>query len=89
MIKSFRSKTLRRYFETGRTERLPVPAAARVGRILAVLDDAMVPEDLNLPGYYFHRLQGVDRWSVRVTANYRITFGWDRGAIEVDIEDYH
>lgn len=45
---------------------------------------------MNLPGFYFHGLSGEKRWSVRVTANYRLTFGWDEpDAIEVDIEDYH
>lgn len=30
------------------------------------------------------------RYSVRLTANVRITFGWDgEGAVDVDIEDYH
>jgi toxin HigB-1 len=45
---------------------------------------------MNLPGYYFHRLKGVERYSVRVTGNWGITFGWeDADAIEVDLEDYH
>ena len=30
------------------------------------------------------------RWSVRVTGNYRITFGWSgENALHVDFEDYH
>jgi toxin HigB-1 len=45
---------------------------------------------VNLPGYYFHGLRGVHRWSIRVTGNRRITFGWDGAdAIDVDLEDYH
>jgi proteic killer suppression protein len=29
-------------------------------------------------------------WSVRVTPNYRITFGWSgEAAIDLDLEDYH
>ena len=47
---------------------------------------------MNLPGYYFHTLSGKnsDRYSVRVTGNYRITFGWqNQDAIEIDPEDYH
>ncbi len=32
----------------------------------------------------------VNRHSVRLTANFRVTFGWDGdGATDVDIEDYH
>jgi len=38
-----------------------------------------------------HGLQGSPkRWSVSVTANYRITFGWsDENALDIDFEDYH
>ena len=62
----------------------------RVGRILRALDVAKKPDDMNLPGYYFHALRGSRRWSTRVTGNWRITFGWDgMDAIEVDLEDYH
>ncbi len=47
---------------------------------------------MNVPGYYFHRLTGrdKDRYSLRVTANYRLTFAWlEEDAIDVDLEDYH
>ena len=38
---------------------------------------------MNYPGSYFH-------YAVRLTANVRVTFGWDdEGASNVDIEDYH
>jgi proteic killer suppression protein len=90
MIRSFRSKVLRAYFETGSPKGLSVPNAERVGRMLAVLDDATRPEDANLPGYRFHTLQGEARWSIRVTGNWRLTFGWDGAdAVDVDLEDYH
>jgi proteic killer suppression protein len=60
--------------------------------MLRVLDDATTPENMNLPGYRFHGLAGQDRgrYSVRVTGNWRITFGWNgEDAVEVDLEDYH
>ena len=46
---------------------------------------------MNVAGYRFHSLRGgPQRWSVRVTGNYRITFGWSQeNAEEVDFEDYH
>ncbi|MDX2141995.1 MAG: type II toxin-antitoxin system RelE/ParE family toxin [Rhodospirillaceae bacterium] len=90
MIRSFRSKALRAYFETGKPRGLSVQNAARVRRILLVLDAATRPEGMNLPGYWFHALHGERRWSVRVTGNWRITFGWDGAdAVDVDLEDYH
>ena len=91
MVRMFRSKALKKFAATGDASKLPVPDGDRVRRVLARLEAAMVPEDMNLPGYYFHGLQGKPkRYSVRVTGNYRITFGWDEGdAVDVDIEDYH
>jgi proteic killer suppression protein len=90
MIRSFRSKALRQFAERGDASRLPVQNADRVRRILVRLDTVAVPEDLNLPGWFFHRLKGVERYSVRVTGNWRITSGWrGKDAIDVDIEDYH
>ena len=51
---------------------------------------AVWTKQLNLPGFHWHAPQGVDRWTIRVTGNWRITFGWDRAdAVAVDLEDYH
>ena len=45
---------------------------------------------MNYPGSYFHSLSGAraGRYSVRLTANVRVTFGWgDDSAVDIDIED--
>ena len=90
MIRSFRNKALRVYFETGATRGLSVPNAERVGRMLRALDAATGPEQVSLPGHRFHSLRAANRWSIRVTGNRRITFGWDgTDAVDVDLEDYH
>ena len=90
MIRTFRSKPLRQFVKTGKPEKLPVQNTARISRILRAMDAAIKPEDMNLPGYFFHGLEGEQRWSVRVTGNWRITFGWDgTDVIDVDLEDYH
>jgi len=40
--------------------------------------------------FYFHRLQGKPvRYALSVSGYYRVTFGWAKGAIDVDLEDYH
>lgn len=92
MIRSFRSKALRRLAEQGDASKLSVPNLRRVETILARLEGALAPEDLNLPGYRWHGLKGKDkgRYAVDASGNWRITFAWDgRNAIDVDLEDYH
>lgn len=92
MIRSFRSKGLRRFAEEGRSAGLSVPNLARVERILARLDAAVTPTDMNLPGWRFHGLKGKakGRYAVDASGNWRITFGWDgEDAIDIDLEDYH
>jgi toxin HigB-1 len=92
MIGSFRSKALGRYYASGDTAKLSVQNPARIRRILIALNDAKLPEDMNLPGMRFHGLKGQDRgrYAVDASGNWRITFGWDGAdAIEVDLEDYH
>jgi proteic killer suppression protein len=93
MIKSFRSKALRDFAQSGETRRLQVREhAARIARIIKALDAARRPGDMDVPGYVFHPLHGQRpvRYSVRVTGNWRITFGFDgEDAVDVDLEDYH
>jgi proteic killer suppression protein len=91
VICSFRSKALKRFAAKGDGSKLPVQNHDRVRRQLAALDAASVPEDLDLPGYRFHGLEGEPkRYAVSVTGNYRLTWSWDDGdATDVDLEDYH
>ena len=92
MIRSYRSKALRRFMENDDTSKLSVTNFVRLERILSRLDAASSPEDMNLPGYRFHGLKGRDkgRYAVDASGNWRITFGWDGpDAIDVDLEDYH
>lgn len=92
MIRSFRSKALKLYAETGNASKLSVPNADRVRRILRSLNEAKSPEQMNIPGFRFHPLRGRDkgRYALDASGNWRITFGWsDKDAIDVDLEDYH
>ena len=92
MIKSFKNKALQRFFETGKPRGLSVQDDRRVARILRALENASLPAEMDIPGYRFHALSGdrKGRYSVRVTGNWRITFGWDgENVTDVDMEDYH
>lgn len=93
MIKNYRSKALLKFSE-GDASKLPVQGegtVAKLERQLAFLSAAVKPDDMNLPGWGFHGLQGKPkRYAVKTTANYRLTYGWeDSDAVDVDLEDYH
>jgi len=91
VIGSFRHKGLEELYRTGATRWIGADQIRKCIRILQLLDLATRPEDLSIAGFRFHGLQGKPkRWSLRVTGNYRITFGWSgENAEEVDFEDYH
>lgn len=60
--------------------------------ILSMLESAEQLDDLNVPGYYLHKLKGLRmaRYAMRVSGNWRITFEWTDGVAEhIDYEDYH
>jgi proteic killer suppression protein len=91
MIAGFRHKGLEELHLHGETRRIGAEFVRKCVRKLQLLDVALKPDDMNIAGFRFHGLQGKPpRWSVRVTGNYRVTFGWSgENAIEVDLEDYH
>lgn len=91
MIRSFRHKGLRKLFETGSSAKVSPDQQARILRLLDVLESSAAPGDMHPPGFHFHRLRGRPvRYSVRVTGNWRLPFGWqDSDAVDVDLEDYH
>ena len=91
MIDSFCHKGLDELHLTGKTRRIGANHIRKCMRILQLLEVASNPEDMNIAGFRFHGLQGnPKRWSVRVTGNYRITFGWSgENAQDIDFEDYH
>jgi len=92
MIRSFRSRALKRFAEIGDSSKLSVRNVERVRRILTQLDESSAPEEMNISGWRFHPLKGREkgRFAVWVSGNYRVTFAWnDNDAIDVDLEDYH
>jgi len=92
MIRSFRSKALKRYRIAGDQSKLSVGNRRRLDTILTMLDEAVRPDEMNVPGWRFHALKGgmKGRFAVNVSGNWRLTFGWDgEDAVEVDLEDYH
>jgi proteic killer suppression protein len=92
MIGRIRHKGLKRLYEQKDAGAIGGDMRKRVVSILSTLATADSIEDVDGPGYRLHPLTG-DRqgvWSVRVNANWRITFRFVNGAAyDVDLEDYH
>jgi toxin HigB-1 len=87
MIEGFRHKGLEEIHRTGNTRRIGAEYVRKCVRVLQLLEAAQHPEDMNIAGFRFHGLQGrPTRWSLRVTGNYRVTFGWTgENALDVDL----
>ncbi len=92
MIKGFRHKGLKKFFETGSKSRIQPAHAGKLSRQLGALDKAEQGSDMDFPGWRLHRLKGnlADHWSVWVNGNWRMTFKFEGGnAVLVDYQDYH
>lgn len=92
MIKSFRNKALAELFDKGRSAKIDVKLHKRILVRLDRLDVAEKPEDMNLPGFNFHALSGVNptRYTVHVNGPWCVTFEFDgKDADRVDFEQYH
>jgi proteic killer suppression protein len=92
MIQSFRHKGLKLFYETGSKAGIVADHAKRLRVLLARLDAASKPEDMNLPGARLHPLGGEWRgyWAVNVSGNWRLIFRFEGAeAHDVDYRDYH
>jgi proteic killer suppression protein len=92
VIRSFRHKGLRRFFEAGDSSGINAQFTAKLARQLTVLNSSASPEDMDLPGYKLHPLKGARKgeWAVWVSGNWRLVFAFDGAdAVHVDLVDYH
>ena len=92
MIVGFRHKGLERLYHTGSKRGVQAEHVPKLLRILSVLDVAQTPEDLAIPSFLTHPLKGelAGHWSIWVNGNWRVTFRFIDGDVElVDYQDYH
>ncbi|HLB30000.1 MAG TPA: type II toxin-antitoxin system RelE/ParE family toxin [Gammaproteobacteria bacterium] len=92
MIRSFKHRGLKRLYERGERQQLRHDHLNRIEDMLARLDIADNPTDLDLPGYALHPLKGKLKgfWAIKVSGNWRIIFRCKDGEIlDVDLVDYH
>ena len=89
MIKTFKHKGLKVFFETGSKAGIQPRHASKLGKQLLRLDLAKSPVDMNMPGWNLHQLS-TGHWSIWVNGNWRMTFDFDgENAILIDYQDYH
>ena len=92
MIKSFKHKGLRAFFESGLDSGIDPSCKTKIKMRLVALDTARSIRDINLPGFRLHALKGTkkDLWAIDVNKNWRITFQFKDGDVyAVNYEDYH
>ncbi|MCK3654213.1 Killer protein [Pasteurellaceae bacterium Macca] len=92
MILSFRHKGLEKFFKTGSTADIQAKHANRLNLQLSFLDAAKSLSDIQVIDWDLHPLKGnlKDHWSIKVNGNWRLTFKFENGHIEVlDYQDYH
>jgi proteic killer suppression protein len=74
MIIKFLHKGLRQLFESGISNGVNQQHVIRLRKILALLETAETPEDMDLPGLGLHQLRGNRKgtWAVKVSGNWRL-----------------
>ena len=92
MLRRFKHRGLKRLYRDDDRRGLNAEHVDKIARVLAILDRAARPEDMNLPGFRLPPLKGdlAGYWSVTIRANWRIIFRFEDGdATDVDLIDYH
>ena len=92
MIKTWKHKGLRRFFETGSKAGIKPEYERRLKIILQRLHASVSPEDMDTPGMQFHALLGDLKgyYAVSVSGNWRIIFRFNQQHVEdLDYVDYH
>lgn len=92
MIKTFRHKGLKAFFETGNIAGIQTSHAPRLGAMLRRLNETTNARGMNLPGWKLHALSGklAGHYAVSVSGNWRMTFMFEgTDVVLVDYQDYH
>lgn len=91
-IKSFKHKGIRLFFLKGNASGVMPEHIKRLRTRLAVLNSADSIDDIDLPGYRLHPLEGnlSGKWAINVSGNWRLFFEFINGDVHVlDYGDYH
>jgi toxin HigB-1 len=91
MIESFVHKGLKELFEDGKSARIQRALHSRIIRRLDAIDSATSIDDLKIPGFNFHGLEGAPkRFSIHINGPWCLTFEWrEDNAYRLNLENYH
>jgi proteic killer suppression protein len=92
MIRRFQHRGLKNLYDKDDRRGVSAEHIEKTARVLAWLDVVTLPEQLRLPGFGLHRLEGdlAGYWSVAVQSDWRIIFRFDQGnTTDVDLIEYH
>ena len=92
MIRQFKHKGLKRFWETESTAGVQAEHSNRLELQLTRLNAAVEVSDMDVPGWRLHKLKGNLKglYAVEVSGNWRLTFEFEDGhAYVVNYEDYH
>lgn len=89
MIRSFRHKALKMFFETGSMAGIQAAHAPRLAAMLRRLNETTSAQGMNLPGWGLHPLKGREfkgHYAASVSGNWRLSFRFD--GTDVELLDY-
>jgi proteic killer suppression protein len=92
MIRSFRHRGLEQFFRQGSKKGIQPKHANKLLIQLAALDNAKNVADVEVPNWRLHVLSGdlKGHFSISVDENWRLTFRFEKGDVEVlDYQDHH
>jgi len=92
VIKTFKHKGLKVFYETGSKAGTKPSHVAKLKRQLIRLNIAKDPSYMNIPGWNLHPLTAnlAGHYSIGVNGNWRMTFSFEgEDAVLVDYQDYH
>jgi len=92
MIRRFQHRCLKILYEKDDRRGVSAENVEKTARVLARLDVVTLPDQLRLPGFGLHRLEGdlAGYWTIAIRGDWRIIFRFDAENItDVDLVEYH
>src|SRR6185437_15073709 len=77
MIRSFLNEETEQVFNGNYTKKFPAEIQNQAYRKLGYVQSAVLVTDLRMPpGNRLEKLEGVDKWSIRINNQWRVVFRW-------------